>query len=235
MTKEAKPDTWMPIVIGDYLKDTQRLTTEQHGAYLLLLMDYWVNGPPADDDEELAAITGLDTKAWKKHRPKLERFFKLVDGRWRNKRADEELIEAAERKRKNTERARAGGQAKAAKKSASSSASSTAQSTDQAAENAPRKLLKPCSASIPTEVDAPTGQSTLCRRESVEARPGGASPLRVIEGGPDNSERGWLLAAAEARQDKLKFRVSDAGQSSECAEFECYANAQAVARRRAAA
>lgn len=234
MTKEAKPDTWMPIVIGDYLKDTKRLTTEQHGAYLLLLMDYWVNGPPADDDEELAAITGLEPKAWKKNRPKLERYFRIEGGRWRNKRADEELIEAAERKRKNAERASAGGRAKAAKKAASSSAPSSASSTIQAAENATNSLLKPCSASIPTEVDAPTGQSTLCGRESVEARLDGASPLRVIDGGQDDSERAWLHLAYRARDDKQRFRVCDPDLSSEYAEFEAYANAQAVKRRRAA-
>lgn len=235
MTSDPKPDTWMPIVIGDYLKDTKRLTTEQHGAYLLLLMDYWVNGPPADDDEELAAITGLEPKAWKKNRPKLERYFKIEGGRWRNKRADEELLEAAERKRKNAERASAGGRAKAAKRCASSSAPSSASSTIQAAENAPKSLLKSCSASIPTEVDAPTGQSTLCGRESVEARLDGASPLRVIDGGQDDSERTWTLLAYRARDDKLRNRVSDPDLSSEFAEFEAFAHGQAIARRRAAA
>lgn len=120
MSKEVKPDTWMPIVIGDYLKDTARLTTEQHGAYLLLIMDYWVNGAPADEDDELAAITHLDLRAWRKHRDKLARFFRIEDGRWLHKRVEEELARWAEKKAKYVERAAAGGRAKAAKSSASS-------------------------------------------------------------------------------------------------------------------
>ena len=90
MTKDTKPDVWFPLVVGDYLKDTSRLTTEQHGAYLLLLMDYWVEGPPPDDDVALAAITRLDAKRWKANKPALLKFFRVVDGVWRQKRADEE-------------------------------------------------------------------------------------------------------------------------------------------------
>lgn len=93
-----KADVWMPLFIGDYLADTTRLTTEQHGAYLLLLMDYWRNGPPPHDDATLAQITRLTGAAWKKAKPAVIRFFKEEDGLLHQKRADEELHASQTRK-----------------------------------------------------------------------------------------------------------------------------------------
>jgi len=89
-----KPDKWMPLYVGDYLSDTSRLTTEQHGAYLLLLMDYWRNGPPLDDDDELAAITKLSTAQWRKIAPKIRQFFASSDGKLHQSRADKERQKA---------------------------------------------------------------------------------------------------------------------------------------------
>lgn len=92
--KMSKPDTWMPLYIGDYLRDTTRLSTEQHGAYLLLIMDYWTHGSLPDDDEALAQITRLQPSAWKKHRAAIARMFQVADGEWHHKRIDEELESA---------------------------------------------------------------------------------------------------------------------------------------------
>lgn len=102
----AKPGLWMPLYIGDYLADTARLTTEQHGAYLLLIMDYWRNGAPPDDDAVLAQIAKLDRTAWRKHRPALARMFQVEDGCWRHRRIETELASARDHKERRTDKAR---------------------------------------------------------------------------------------------------------------------------------
>jgi len=91
----AKTDIWMPLFIGDYLADTTRLTTEQHGAYLLLIMDYWRNGAPPDDDAILANITKMALKEWKKIKAAVLSFFNLVNGFWLHSRIDRELARKA--------------------------------------------------------------------------------------------------------------------------------------------
>jgi uncharacterized protein YdaU (DUF1376 family) len=84
---------WMPLYVGDYLADTRRLSTLEHGAYLLLIMEYWQHGGLPSDEAEIADIAGLSAEQWEAARPRLSRLFK--DG-WRHKRIDEELLKAAE-------------------------------------------------------------------------------------------------------------------------------------------
>jgi uncharacterized protein YdaU (DUF1376 family) len=110
MSKQSS--AWMPLYIGDYLGDTQRLTTEQHGAYLLLILDYWRNGPAPDDDAVLQQITKLERAAWKKHRPALARLFQIADGEWRHKRIDKELASAADNAERRSSKAKAAAQAR---------------------------------------------------------------------------------------------------------------------------
>jgi uncharacterized protein YdaU (DUF1376 family) len=92
----TKRDTWMPLYIGDYLADTSRLSTEQHGAYLLLLMDYWRNGPPPNDDDTLASICKLTPAQWRRHAPLLMTFFDIEDGLLIQRRAEDERLKAGQ-------------------------------------------------------------------------------------------------------------------------------------------
>ena len=117
MSAEEKVDAWMPLWIGAYLADTMTLTTQQHGAYLLLLFAYWRNrGPLPDDDEDLASIVKSSADEWKRLRCKLERFFVIEAGEWRHKRADDELRRAQDHRAKASAKAKKAAEAKWAKK-----------------------------------------------------------------------------------------------------------------------
>lgn len=96
----------MPVYIGDYLADTMHLTTEQHGAYLLLLFHLWRRGFLADRDQTLARICGLGEDAWSNARPVLEEFFEVRDGLWRHGRVERERSRIAERQQSNSAKAR---------------------------------------------------------------------------------------------------------------------------------
>jgi uncharacterized protein YdaU (DUF1376 family) len=79
---------WMPLYVGDYLRDTRDLNTLQHGAYLLLIMHYWQHDALPSDDARLAAITGLSVAQWRRIREPVQA--KFSDG-WRHKRIEAEI------------------------------------------------------------------------------------------------------------------------------------------------
>jgi len=79
---------WMPLYIPDFLADTVHLSTAEIGAYLCLIMDYWLHDGLPDDDHKLAAICRLPIRSWRQMRPTIQAFF--YDG-WSHKRIDAEL------------------------------------------------------------------------------------------------------------------------------------------------
>jgi len=95
---------WMPLNIADYLRDTTHLQAEESGAYLHLIMAYWVAGKLPDDDLQLARIAKVSRQKWRYLRPVLERFFRA--GFSSHKRIDQELQRAASIKEKAKQAAR---------------------------------------------------------------------------------------------------------------------------------
>lgn len=108
---------WFAFDIAAYVKDTMRLATEGHGAYLLLMLDYYANEvPPPDDDEVLASIAKLPVDVWKaKHRKVLAPFFRIEDGVWHHDRIEAEMLEAKTKHAAGIARAKAGADARWAK------------------------------------------------------------------------------------------------------------------------
>jgi uncharacterized protein YdaU (DUF1376 family) len=102
----GKADIWMPVYIGDYLADTMHLSTEQHGAYLLLLFHLWRRGVLHNDDVVLAKITGLDKSAWSRARLVLAEFFEIHDGLWHHGRVERERIRVAAKQQSKANKAK---------------------------------------------------------------------------------------------------------------------------------
>lgn len=151
----SRNDTWMPLYIGDYLADTSRLTTEQHGAYLLILMDYWRNGAPPDDDTVLASIAKLSPAQWRKHAPAIRALFICEGGLLIQKRADQERSKAGVVSSKRS----ASGKAGAAKRWGKQDGKSDGNKIANAIANA---------SSEPWQNDAPSqSQSPIQKEESA--------------------------------------------------------------------
>lgn len=157
----SKPDSWLPLYVADYLADTTRLTTEQHGAYLLIIMDYWRNGAPPNDDAVLAHIARLTPTKWKSHRKVIETFFTVQNGVWRHKRIDEEMAKAVENHKKRSDRAQKGAGARWAKDD-TSNASSIASSNGQGV-----LVDCPLPSPSPTALPTPSPELTLSGEPDV--------------------------------------------------------------------
>lgn len=109
----SNTDLWMPLYIGDYLGDTGHLDATGHGAYLLLLMHYWRNGPLPDDDKQLAVIARMERKVWiKEVAPLVRKFFTAQGGFLHQKRLDNERGIALEKSAKRKAAGSLGGTAK---------------------------------------------------------------------------------------------------------------------------
>ena len=90
-----EPLPWFAFHIAAYQTGTMRLTTESHGAYLLLMLDYYGKAAPCpDDDDILAAVTRLSLESWKRHRKVLAPLFDIRDGFWFHKKIQKEMLEA---------------------------------------------------------------------------------------------------------------------------------------------
>jgi uncharacterized protein YdaU (DUF1376 family) len=117
---------FMQLYVADYLGDTRHLTTEQHGAYLLLLMTMWRSeGVLPDDPIKLARIAGLTVSRWHKISADVLAFFTPCEGGFTQRRLSAELAIAEEKSSKRSQSGKAGARAKALKSNKVASANAS--------------------------------------------------------------------------------------------------------------
>jgi uncharacterized protein YdaU (DUF1376 family) len=83
-----KKPSHIPVFPDAYLRDTTHLTTEEHGAYFLLLMAAWGSDDCTlpNDDKRLAALVKMPVAKWKKIAPTVLEFWTIDKGRISQKR-----------------------------------------------------------------------------------------------------------------------------------------------------
>lgn len=99
----------IPLFGDAYLADTRHLSTEEHGAYLLLMMAAWRQddcGLPMDD-KKLARIVGLTEFKWGKIKDTILEFWTVRDGRIYQERLLKEWDFVSTKSAKNREAAKA--------------------------------------------------------------------------------------------------------------------------------
>lgn len=101
-----KPDVWMPFYIADYLADTADLSNAEHGAYLMLLCQAWMNGGIVPlDESRLARLARMSPGEWEVSREVIMRFWTRTESGFMQKRLSAELTKA---KNIQNQRSRAG-------------------------------------------------------------------------------------------------------------------------------
>ncbi len=99
---------YLPLFGSDYLADTSHLSTEEHGAYLLLMIAAWRQddcGLPLDD-KKLGRIVGLSSRKWAQIKDTILEFWRVENGRIYQPRLHKEWLYACKKSEGNRQNAR---------------------------------------------------------------------------------------------------------------------------------
>ena len=93
---------WFKFYMGDFERDTGRLSLAEKGAYIALMSSYYAEESPLPSDkQQLYRIAGAHTKPEQAAVRSVLKYFDMVDGSYRHKRIDGEIAKACARAKQN--------------------------------------------------------------------------------------------------------------------------------------
>jgi uncharacterized protein YdaU (DUF1376 family) len=111
---------YIQLYVADYLADTAHLTAAQHGAYLLLIMNYWQRGQSLNNsNERLTNVARMSSGEWEESKHVLQEFFKVDGDIWTHDRIERDLAAVYAKSTKASNAGKASAQQKANKRSTS--------------------------------------------------------------------------------------------------------------------
>ncbi len=81
---------YIQLYVADYLADTMHLQAEEHGAYLMLIFNYWQTGKPIPKNR-LQSISRVSNDRWSFVEASLKEFFNDTGTHWQHSRIDADL------------------------------------------------------------------------------------------------------------------------------------------------
>lgn len=94
-----KPLSFIRFYVDDYMADTMHLSAAEHGAYHLIMWNYWKRQRPPEE-HKLPAISKLGAE-FEAHRDTLAEFFEVVDNVWHHNRIESELQRVRDESKRN--------------------------------------------------------------------------------------------------------------------------------------
>lgn len=219
---------YMNFFIGDYLADTWTLDTIEHGAYCLLIFNYWKQGKPLENDAKtLAKMTRLSVRKWKNIAPKIVQFFEEKDGFLVHPRIEKELQKARGKSNQAAEAAKARWSGRNADAYADAEANASSPHMPERCQPEPEPISEPENIKTITPLPPQAGES---EKEKINPRSAGTNP-RALGTNPramDTREklRQEELARVEA---KITRELEDAwAEAHACSPEENLAAIQAI-------
>lgn len=171
----------MPLFLDAYLGDTTHLSTEEHGAYLLLLMAMWRrDGTVPDDDKDNARIVGLSLQKWRHIKARLLPFLTLENGFLTQNRLKKERAYAKQKSEIASQNGSKGGRPKTNKNNNITKAEGSPQPNPEES-SYPYPYPYPSSVSNETsEKESPSGVAVATKGRIVLPDKVAASPEREL-------------------------------------------------------
>ena len=193
---------YIQLYIADYLADTAHLTAAQHGAYLLLIFNYWQRGHALNNTNgRLASVARMLNDEWKQNESTLAEFFEVEGTTWFSARIERDLAAVADKSTKASQAGRASGVIRRAK--------------NEQALNERRTNVQQTLNHTDTDTDTDT-------EKSLKAK-GDKSPLVLPDWLPAelwadwhnyrNTRKGWTAKARKLSMSTLS-RLHDEGQDA---------------------
>jgi uncharacterized protein YdaU (DUF1376 family) len=127
---------YMQLYVADYLADTAHLTTAEHGAYLLLLFNYWQRGESFKAKDErtlngrLASVARMSNEEFAVVKETISEFFEISENEWFHCRIERDLEAVNSKSAKASNAGKLSAQRRAEKKAVDIEGNSNGRSTD---------------------------------------------------------------------------------------------------------